>query len=584
MPKRNRPKDSEVDAYVFIKENLQTLEWNAGNPLRVPGGQVFTQNQCLSDPEIKKHLGLLRPENIVKVSDSILWVIEAKRSHGELAQALIEAEDYARRLNNSKQFQALIISGVAGNEVDSYIIRTRFLVGTTFVPVKMNDVEVSGLLSPKDCDALISSGNASIDQPPIDEKLFFSRATHINEILHLGAVNPHKRASVMAALLLSMIGNTEPNTDERSTTVLIDDINTRVKSILREQKKAGFFEYIRIDPPSTQDNHVKFRQALVDTIQELRNLNIRSAMNSGSDVLGAFYEVFLKYASWAQDLGIVLTPRHITRYVADIMDVQANDIVFDPTCGTGGFLVAAFDYVKQNSDEKQLERFKRNGLFGVEQDSGVAALAIVNMIFRGDGKNNIIEANCFAQNLSPSVKDGIQTATYSPTASNEAPVTKVMMNPPFALKRGEDKEYRFVDHALKQMQHGGLLFAVLPYSSMVKGGGYKTWRQDILLNKHTLLAAVTLPGDLFYPVSVPAIGVFIRKGIPHPPSQKVLWARADRDGLVKSKGKRLPSFREPNYLDIIADDLRAFVRNPNRIVKDQPKFIKTARIDPDRHS
>ncbi len=74
----------------------------------------------------------------------------------------------------------------------------------------------------------------------------------------------------------------------------------------------------------------------MDTIQELNNLNIRSAMNSGSDWLGAFYEVFLKYANWAQDLGIVLTPRHITRFVADVMDVQTTDIMYDPTCGTGG--------------------------------------------------------------------------------------------------------------------------------------------------------------------------------------------------------------------------------------------------------
>jgi len=132
--------------------------------------------------------------------------------------------------------------------------------------------------------------------------------------------------------------------------VLIGDINARVRTVLTNQKKAEFEEYIRIALPASQDNHVKFRQALVDTIQELDLLNIRSAMNSGADWLGAFYEVFLKYASWAQDLGIVLTPRHITRFVADVMNVQPNDLVYDPTCGTGGFLVSAFDAVKQRAN------------------------------------------------------------------------------------------------------------------------------------------------------------------------------------------------------------------------------------------
>ncbi|HEY5208008.1 MAG TPA: hypothetical protein VIJ42_01045 [Stellaceae bacterium] len=112
----------------------------------------------------------------------------------------------------------------------------------------------------------------------------------------------------MAALLLAELSSTPPNIEERDPSTLISDINGRAKSILLQQGKGNFFEYVRINLPSTPDNHVKLRRALVDTIQELHNLNIRSAMNSGSDWLGAFYEVFLKYANWAQDLGIVLTP------------------------------------------------------------------------------------------------------------------------------------------------------------------------------------------------------------------------------------------------------------------------------------
>ena len=92
-------------------------------------------------------------------------------------------------------------------------------------------------------------------------------------------------------------------------------------------------------------------------------------MNSGTDVLGKFYEVFLKYANWAQDLGIVLTPRHITNFASDVANIDRHDIVYDPCCGTGGFLVAAFDHVRRHSTEPQLDNFKENSLFGVEQDA-----------------------------------------------------------------------------------------------------------------------------------------------------------------------------------------------------------------------
>jgi type I restriction-modification system DNA methylase subunit len=256
-------------------------------------------------------------------------------------------------------------------------------------------VETSGLLSPQDCQAILHLNSSDVNDPPIDDKRFLSSANHINEILAIGAVNPHQRASVMAALLLSMLSDTGPNIEETSASILIKDINSRVQDVLQKQGKAEFYEYIRISLPPTRDNYIKFRKALVDTIQELNNLSIRSAMNSGADWLGAFYEVFLKYANWAQDLGIVLTPRHVTPFIADVMDIQNNDLVLDITCGTGGFLVAAFDSVKRRFNEKQVQQFKENCLFGIEQDAGVASLAIVNMIFRGDGKNNIIEGNCF---------------------------------------------------------------------------------------------------------------------------------------------------------------------------------------------
>ena len=357
------------------------------NPERSDTGQTWTQNECLSDPAIRESLGLLRPENIVKVTERSLWIIEAKRSHSQLDQALGEAEhDYAKMFTANAIYDAQFISGVAGNEIDSFLVRTKFFNGTKFVPVTVNGVEATALLSPSQAEEILQTNDPNIADPDIDDNVFFSRAEHINEILHLGAVNPHKRAGVMAALLLSTMSSTSPNIEERDPSTLIGDINARVRTKLTSQGKPEFLGYVRIDLPSTTDNHVKLRGALVDTIQELNNLNIRSAMNSGADWLGAFYEVFLKYANWAQDLGIVLTPRHITRYAADVLDVRPEDIVYDPTCGTGGFLVAALDYVKQRGNADQVSRFKRRSVFGIEQDAGVAALAVVNMIFRGDGK------------------------------------------------------------------------------------------------------------------------------------------------------------------------------------------------------
>lgn len=90
--------------------------------------------------------------------------------------------------------------------------------------------------------------------------------------------------------------------------------------------------------PPTPDNHIKFRKALLETMQELDSINIRSAMNSGTDILGRFYEQFLKYGNGSKEIGIVLTPRHITKFAVEVLNITSKDKVLDPACGSGGFL------------------------------------------------------------------------------------------------------------------------------------------------------------------------------------------------------------------------------------------------------
>src|SRR5579862_3121035 len=126
--KRALPAATEVDAYIFIKQSLRELGWDIRNPHRCATGRVYTQNECLEHPDIKKYLGLERPENVVVVSQTALWVIEAKRDQQQLAQAVKEAEGYARKINQGRNVTAKFISGVAGNEATGYLVQTHYLV------------------------------------------------------------------------------------------------------------------------------------------------------------------------------------------------------------------------------------------------------------------------------------------------------------------------------------------------------------------------------------------------------------------------------------------------------------------------
>jgi type I restriction-modification system DNA methylase subunit len=579
---------SEVDAYAYIKSELKSLGWDTRNPAIHPQGQVYTQNQCLSDPEIKKWLDKTRPEYIVKVNELVLWIIEAKNKKPKIDQAMSEAEnDYANKVNQSSLLKASFISGVAGNDADGFTIKNKFLENGLFRSIALNDKEMTGLLSPEITKRILLAQSASLKDVPVDQAFFMQKARRINEILHIGAIPINERARTMAALLLSTLYEDIPNLST-SPTVLIADINTRAKNALEREGKGEFYDFVRLSLPTTIDNHVRYKKALVDTLRELYSLNIKSAMNSGTDVLGQFYEVFLKYGNWAQKMGIVLTPRHITKFAVDALDVTPQDVVYDPTCGTGGFLVAAFDHIRSCANPKQVDQFKLN-IFGMDLQPQLACLAIVNMIFRGDGKDNIVDGDCFNNWLVGTEKENksvgfpIIRVKEKPATPDLNMVTRVLMNPSFAIQKSDMKEYKFVQHALDQMVDSGLLFSVLPMGAMFEQGEEKAWRENHLLKENTLLAVVTFPPELFhYTADVYTVGIFVKKGIPHPKSQKVFWARAIHDGMIKKKDKRLPdpTGAEPNDLATILPILRAFIHDPSFSVNSEPELYKVAPINP----
>lgn len=573
--KKTKASLSEVHAYLHIlRELTEKKGWQKS--------QILTQGECLRHPEIKKYLVLAKPENVVEINENTFYAIEAKNERRKIDQALSEArDDYAEKINNSTKIKCLFITGIAGNEEEGYIAKSQYFISGRWETITENSIEVTGLLSRLQIEQMLSLHTSNIKDVEITEQEFIKSAEAINEILHQNSINKDYRARFISAILLAMSEGKDIDVSE-NTTILISSINKRVDLLLKRHGKQDFSNFIKIDEPSNEDNHIKVKEAIVKTYQELLGLNIRSAMRSGKDVLGNFYEVFLKYGNGAKEIGIVLTPRHITKFASEILDINANDLVLDPACGTGGFLVSAYDEVKRKTaKENDFENFKINGLYGIEEQDPVISLAIVNMIFRGDGKTNIIEGNCFKKWLDTKSENGVISGQYLTENKEDriAPITKVMMNPPFSKPKSDDKEYRFIEQALKQMQDNGILFSVLPTSNMVKQGGYFNWRKESLLRENTLLSVVTFPNDLFYPVGVETCCIIVKKGVPHSKNQNVLWVKVKDDGFLKSKGKRLPNKKTESELVKATDLVKNFIKNSNAEVESIPEFVKACTID-----
>ena len=204
---------TEVDAYAYIRSQLGALGWVVKNPSIEPEGQVWTQNQCLRHPTIKQALGLDRPENVVKLSERLLWVIEAKAARSDIGRANREAKHYAERINNlSADVEARMATGLAGNDSEGFTVNTFVDICGEWQPVTINGQQTTGLLGPEDVRKLLESEANDIHDFTPPQWLFLQSAERINNILHGGGINKNDRAKTIAALLLSVVG-LPPNLD-----------------------------------------------------------------------------------------------------------------------------------------------------------------------------------------------------------------------------------------------------------------------------------------------------------------------------------------------------------------------------------
>lgn len=200
------PTNTEVEAYGFIRSRLGDAGWKVNDPTRNRGGQVWTQNQCLTHAVMKRAFGTQRPENVVKVAEQSIWVIEAKAKRKELAKAVAEACDYSKLVNDlGEPFRAVFATGVAGNEHDGYDVSTVVRIGSEWKAVTINGQEATGFLSPADTSYLLERGGFDVRDFAPSQLVFLRAATRINEILHNGGIEHNERAKTIAALLLAVL-------------------------------------------------------------------------------------------------------------------------------------------------------------------------------------------------------------------------------------------------------------------------------------------------------------------------------------------------------------------------------------------
>lgn len=246
--------------------------------------------------------------------------------------------------------------------------------------------------------------------------------------------------------------------------------------------------------------------------------------NVGYDIIGLFYTEFIRYAGSEQKLGLVLTPGHITDLFCDLADIRANDIVYDPCCGTGGFLVAAIERLFKLAGNDQVKRknIKRKQICGCELRSDMYTYACSNMRFRGDGKSNLYNGDCFNHEI-------IIRENHRPTIA--------LLNPPYGKTVSPARQMEFVEHALKSLDPAanGRAVAIVQMSCAIKEDKELKMVKERILKKHHLKAVLSMPDDLFYPVGVVTC-IMVFEANKSNEGRKTWFGYFKDDGFEKRKG------------------------------------------------
>jgi len=283
-------------------------------------------------------------------------------------------------------------------------------------------------------------------------------------------------------------------------------------------------------------NYMKSGTLLRQVINKICEIDFNNT--SDRHTFGGIYEQILRDLQSAGNAGEFYTPRAVTRFIVNRVDPQLNEVVFDPACGTGGFLACVIDhkrkeYVKNKRDEEVLI----GSIRGVEKKALPHMLAVTNMILHGiDTPKGIKHDNTLAR-------------PYKDYGSSDR-VHVIISNPPFGGMEEDGIENNFPSHVrsretadlfmaliIKLLKENGRAGVVLP-DGFLFGEGVKTRLKQSLLEECNLHTIVRLPNGVFNPYTgIKTNVLFFTKG---KPTKDVWYYEHPYPSGVKSYNKTKP--------------------------------------------
>ena len=315
----------------------------------------------------------------------------------------------------------------------------------------------------------------------------------------------------------------EPYDFQIKTHESAESVYKRISALYEDAKKHDpevFKESLKIEP-----------EELYTVVGHLQALSLsKTDLDTKGVAFEQFMEDFFKGKS-----GQYFTPREIVNFAVKMMNIKNDDLVLDPACGSGGFLLHALDEVRSQADEYYINEeaekyrywhnFAQNNLFGIEINDSIARVAKMNMIIHDDGHANIIGFDAL---------DDISKMTARNRGFLKNHFDVIVTNPPFGaivkrsehpylenftlgkndkkVRNGQKTEVLFIERCIEFLKNGtGQMAIVLPDGVLTNSS--LQYVRDFLMERTQILAVVSLPQFAFshFGAGVKSSLVFIRK-------------------------------------------------------------------------
>ena len=404
---------------------------------------------------------------------------------------------------------------------------------------------------------------------------------------------------------------------ESTTNAFYDFVNTKLiphLKTLKDRPNATPRQKVMSEIMSSVDRtRVDTQRNLLDALDKIHEISLDTVDDTHVFALSQIYEgLLLKMGEKGNDGGQFFTPREVIRAIVQAAAPKVGETVYDPCCGTGGFLAQAYEYMRgglgANATGDQIETLKHRTFYGREKENLVYPIALANLVLHGIDEPHLWHGNTLT-------REEIYSGLYQ-SAPGQFDV--ILTNPPFGGKEGEDAQTRFafksratevlfLQDVMETLKPGGRCAIVLPEGILFQTNQdafVKTKRR--LLDTCDLWCVLSLPGGVFTATGagVKTNVLFFTKGKPTQKiwyfdlsdvkvAKKTPFTRPQLAGFFELLPSRADSARSWT-VDIIArrrkakaeaDALRATANEPkSRLKKHQEAFdkLKKAKAKPEK--